>query len=228
MPRLRKLIFTMVKTCLIVFNRRLKQQPDSQLGVSTSLKNLALYDKKFEKLKETFNSVEKTMKKYKNRMSPIEYQNKYATMIYTLETNSTESLKNLRQNNVSIYLKQFVFYLNRFLKTQPLEKNKTLWRGIKIPPNLNDYTLHKLVIWKGFTSTSESKETAKVYAGKNGLLFKIHAPCVKNVKGYSEHPWENEYLLPAGTMFVVTKALSKVEGYNIIEMQVLNSDVLRS
>eukprot|EP00494_Astrolonche_serrata_P007264 UN07292 len=89
---------------------RQQEQQYTKFGISECLKKLAIYDEKFKSMKNFFNKVEIKMRKYKDKMSPLEYQNKYATTIYTAETPFYRLVnRSLRQNNVNIHLWQFVF-----------------------------------------------------------------------------------------------------------------------
>eukprot|EP00494_Astrolonche_serrata_P006820 UN06845 len=56
-----------------------------------------------------------------------EYENKYVTALYTKESRFYSIVNSaLREGNVTCYLKDNVFYFNRFLNTEPRETDKTL------------------------------------------------------------------------------------------------------
>merc|ERR1712080_544904 len=129
-----------------------------------------------------------------------------------------------KEEKISSYLNDYIFYLNRYLTTQPLRCNKILWRGTVKLKNIDEYKPGRVIIWQGFTSTSESQRAAECYVQDNeeSVLFKIIAPTAKGIARHSIFKFEREYLLPTGTHLIVTKAKRKVGKFYQIELKIKN------
>jgi hypothetical protein len=81
----------------------------------------------------------------------------------------------------------------------------TVYRGIKagLLPEYN--AKGKMFVWWSITSTSGDMgvATGAAFVGSgNSTLFAIHGRCLVNIKDYSAHPTEEEYILLPGTLQV--------------------------
>jgi len=101
----------------------------------------------------------------------------------------------------------------------------TVYRGI---PKNNEqqvtwnYKSGRKILWSGFTSTTTDLQSAKVFAGAEGIIFKIKALGVKNISPYSFYPREKEVMLLPNTILIVTSPLTKDKnsGYSFVKLQV--------
>lgn len=83
-----------------------------------------------------------------------------------------------------------------------------------------EYRQGREIFWSGFTSTTLSKDVAKEFAGKNGVVFNIKLSSGKNISQFSTLGREDEIILTPNTGLIVAKELYKnpVDGYWYVDL----------
>jgi hypothetical protein len=79
-----------------------------------------------------------------------------------------------------------------------------VYRGNNSPEIVKkEYTVGREIFWSAFTSTTTEMSTARSFAGKDGVVFKIKIHSGKVISMFSVLGGENEVLLPPNSCFVV-------------------------
>eukprot|EP00727_Mastigamoeba_balamuthi_P007623 m51a1_g3481 putative nad(+)--arginine adp-ribosyltransferase mav (964) ;mRNA; f:772838-777011 len=101
----------------------------------------------------------------------------------------------------------FIYFLTRALRKLPSFKG-TVFRGNKSPDLVRkEYLTGREIIWSGYTSTSLDLSTARKFAGKGGVVFRIATSSGKDVSRLSTLGTENEILLPPNAVLVVSRSM---------------------
>jgi hypothetical protein len=128
----------------------------------------------------------------------------------------------------------FLWHMMAALRSLP-DISRTVYRGIRNPPNLANYTASSKIHWSGFSSTTINPSVARDgFAGPGGVVFVLHVHNAKDIQPFS---WfgigESELLLNPNMEFLVTKELhtpadGPLRRRHVIEMQQIPDDTLWS
>eukprot|EP01006_Ploeotia_vitrea_P018804 TRINITY_DN50582_c0_g1_i1.p1 TRINITY_DN50582_c0_g1~~TRINITY_DN50582_c0_g1_i1.p1 ORF type:complete len:329 (+),score=45.21 TRINITY_DN50582_c0_g1_i1:73-987(+) len=142
-----------------------------------------------------------------------------ALHLYTLETYIYRECNWAMRCNVTDRIEKwrtFIWYLHTALQ-QLSSRRCTVFRGIQgLDPKtgvVDMYHAGRLVTWAAFSSTSRSRKVASFFLEKvvgkpkptepKGMIFKIHAKTVRDIKRFSYFPFEEELLYGPNTVFRV-------------------------
>ena len=116
--------------------------------------------------------------------------------------------------------KDYLSYLLKALRKLPT------FRGVVYRGNDNrtivkqEYRQGREIFWSGFTSTTLSKDVAKEFSGKGGVIFNIKVSTGKNISQFSTLGREDEIILTPNTGLIVAKELYKnpADGYWYVDL----------
>jgi TPR repeat protein len=166
------------------------------------------------------------------------YNSWFAVLAYTMEASYLEkdeqlytvlnkSLRLRKEGNINVW-NPFIYYFNKALGEFP-DVSTTVYKGMKMPANVEKYDGSKRIHWSGYSSTSTNEALARKFAGKGGLVIKIVVLCGKNIGGKS---WfgdlECELILSPNMEFVVTKHAYTNGAWTYIELTQIPNDTLYS
>ena len=114
---------------------------------------------------------------------------------------------------------EFVHYLLRGLAKLPAHEGVVL-RGIPDAALADQYTLHRPIKWRAFTSSTTSEDAAAAFfdAGSPGIIFRITVKRGKRITPLSFFPEEGEVLLWPGQRYIVTRAAYVENGRTYIDL----------
>ena len=126
------------------------------------------------------------------------------------------------RNGVKIAkLKPFLYYLMSGL-TKLEGVDTTVYRGIpssSLSVIQEKYIRGSEIHWSGFTSTTTSLHTAKIFAKGNGIIFRIKVISGRSVVNYSSFPNEEEILLsPNWRAFVFSECHPEKDGFYYVDL----------
>ena len=162
------------------------------------------------------------------------HSGRYAMFLYTCEPSFVDepfykSLNDdLRERNpTKLELwRPFLYYMNEILKSLSDFKG-IVFRGMRKPDNIAEYSDDKTIHWSAYSSTSQSVEVAKGFATKSGVVFRIKLVNGKNIQPVS---WfgkaEGEILLHPNMRFLVSKPMYQQDGYKFVDLQQIPMDVV--
>ena len=173
-----------------------------------------------------------------------EYNSRFAMYMYTCDAQYlSQSQQFFAVLNTGLRARQdawfrlwmpFMYYLTKALRTLP-DVETTVYKGMRMPSNVDKYDGKKKVHWSGFSSTTTDESIARGFAGVGGLVLKIDIQNGKNVQPFS---WfgtdEAELVLTPNMEFMVCragKAAKKpyvVDGITYIDLLQLPSETLYS
>ena len=109
----------------------------------------------------------------------------------------------------------YLYFINSALKKLP-DFCGIVWRGSTNALVAQKYRKGTVVTWSAFSSTSTNEHTAKKFAGKNGLLFRIEAVSAKDISLCQE---EAEVIFPPNSvLFVVQDARRMPDGFLQVDL----------
>ena len=173
-----------------------------------------------------------------------EYNSRFAVYMYTCDAQYlSQSQQFFAVLNTGLRARQdawfrlwmpFMYYLTNALRILP-DVETTVYKGMRMPSNVDKYDGTKKVHWSGFSSTTTDESIARTFAGVGGLVLKIDVQNGKNVQPYS---WfgtdEAELVLTPNMEFIVCRegnAAKKpyvVNGITYIDLLQLPSETLYS
>ena len=112
----------------------------------------------------------------------------------------------------------YLYFINNALKKLP-DFCGIVWRGSTNALVAQKYRKGTVVTWSAFSSTSTNEHTAKKFARKDGLLFRIEAVSAKDVSLFSVFPEEAEVIFPPNSeLFVVQDARRMPDGFLQVDL----------
>ena len=100
--------------------------------------------------------------------------------------------------------------------------NETVYRGIPsstLSIIQEKYLRGSEIHWSAFTSTTTSLRTAKCFANRNGIIFRIKVSTGRSIINYSSFPDEEEILLsPNWRAFVFSECHLENDGYYYVDL----------
>lgn len=122
-------------------------------------------------------------------------------------------------------LRGYIWYLLEALKKMPSYKKMT-YRGMKDIEKIYSFKENTKLEWKGFSSSTKDIESAKGFAGKAGVVFRIITLSGSFIEALSEFADEKEVLLPPNIRLTVVKDpyVSPVDGYTYVDLVELDKD----
>ena len=112
----------------------------------------------------------------------------------------------------------YLYFINSALKKLP-DFCGIVWRGSTNAFVAQKYQKGTVVTWSAFSSTSTNEHTAKKFAGKDGLLFRIEAVSAKDISLFSVFPEESEVIFPPNSeLFVVQDARRMPDGFLQVDL----------
>eukprot|EP01124_Arcella_intermedia_P027430 TRINITY_DN5368_c0_g1_i6.p1 TRINITY_DN5368_c0_g1~~TRINITY_DN5368_c0_g1_i6.p1 ORF type:complete len:326 (+),score=113.74 TRINITY_DN5368_c0_g1_i6:48-980(+) len=128
----------------------------------------------------------------------------------------------LRQRKINDMnsLEGYLFFIFKGLDKLP-SVSTTIFRGI--PKELKskikqEYKQGRPIHWSGFSSGTENIETAKTFAGENGIIFEIKVKNGKSISNYSIIPQEQEILMSPNMQFIVQSSYEK-DGFTFVLLE---------
>eukprot|EP01102_Stenamoeba_stenopodia_P002007 TRINITY_DN117_c0_g2_i1.p1 TRINITY_DN117_c0_g2~~TRINITY_DN117_c0_g2_i1.p1 ORF type:complete len:439 (-),score=73.80 TRINITY_DN117_c0_g2_i1:153-1469(-) len=105
--------------------------------------------------------------------------------------------------------KGYLYYLMRALDKFP-DINAQVFRGTKNVSFVQTaYKQGRSIHWSAFSSTSLEERTARMFAGQEGVVFRLQLFSAKDISAYSVIKSEKELLVSPNLNFVVTRSIYK-------------------
>ena len=124
----------------------------------------------------------------------------------------------LKASDTFKFWRGYLYFIISALKKLP-DFCGIVWRGSTNALVAQQYRKGTVVTWSAFSSTLPNEHTAKKFAGKDGLLFRIEAFSAKDISLFSVFPEDSEVIFPPNSeLFVVQDARRMPDGFLQVDL----------